>query len=185
MFEANVGQFSSQRSSLHAGPGMTPPVANANAVRDPSFGAATASPSTMGQPASPPAAGPAVVNMQLVGANPGAKATGVGQLSTQTNYFIGNDPSQWHTGVPNYTGVEYANVYNGINLAYYSNQGNLEHDFIVAPGANPAQISTRASTGPTRSRSIPRGTSSSACRAATWWSTARWRTRSSTARRSR
>ena len=35
--------------------------------------------------------------------------------------------------------MRYENVYPGINLAFYGNQGHLEYDFQVAPGSDPAQ----------------------------------------------
>src|SRR5262249_61699065 len=53
---------------------------------------------------------------------------------------IGNDPDQWHTGIPNYARVEYSEIYPGINLAFYGTQQALEYDFIVAPGADPDNI---------------------------------------------
>src|SRR5262249_16053033 len=52
-----------------------------------------------------------------------------------------DDPSQWHTNVPNYAKVAYQNVYPGVNLIYYgNNQQHLEYDFVLAPGANPSAI---------------------------------------------
>ncbi len=36
--------------------------------------------------------------------------------------------------------VGYDNIYPGIDLVYYGNRGELEHDFIVKPGANPHSI---------------------------------------------
>jgi len=83
---------------------------------------------------------PAVVRMKLVGANPQAKVTGLEELPGKSNYFIGNDPKKWRTNVPNYARVKYANVYPGVDLMYYGDQGKLEYDFLVQPGANPAQI---------------------------------------------
>jgi len=85
-------------------------------------------------------AGGNVLGLRLVGANPLAPAIGQDQLITHTNYLIGNDPSQWQTNIPNFGRVEYQNVYKGINLVYYGNQGQLEYDFVVAPGANPGVI---------------------------------------------
>jgi hypothetical protein len=78
--------------------------------------------------------------LQLVGANPSAPAIGQDELITKTNYFLGSDPSQWRTNVPNFGRVEYQNVYPGVNLVYYGNQGQLEYDFVVAPGADPGTI---------------------------------------------
>ncbi|MGH9433911.1 MAG: hypothetical protein ACRD3T_20475, partial [Terriglobia bacterium] len=87
-----------------------------------------------------PVVAQAVVRMKLVGANSKAAVTGLAELPGKSNYFIGNDPKKWHTDVPNYAQVRYQNVYPGIDLVYYGNQGQLEYDFAVAPGADPAAI---------------------------------------------
>ena len=80
-----------------------------------------------------------VVRMQLAGANPSAVATGTSQLPGKSNYFIGNDPAKWRR-VPQFARVRYQSVYPGVDLVYYGNQGQLEYDFEVAPGADPSQI---------------------------------------------
>jgi hypothetical protein len=82
-------------------------------------------------------AGGTALDVQLVGANPFAAASASGPLITKTNYFVGNNPGQWHTNIPNFSRVEYQNIYSGVNLVYYGNQGQLEYDFVVAPGADP------------------------------------------------
>jgi hypothetical protein len=78
--------------------------------------------------------------MRLLGANRRAKATAQDELPGTSNYFIGSDPKKWRTNVPNYTKVQFENVYPGVNLVYYGNQQQLEYDFVVAPGANPSVI---------------------------------------------
>ncbi len=81
-----------------------------------------------------------VVRMKLEGANPSPAIEGIEQLPGIVNYFVGNDSSKWRTNIPTYKKVEYKEVYPGIDLAYYGNQGKLEYDLIVAPGADPNQI---------------------------------------------
>jgi uncharacterized repeat protein (TIGR01451 family) len=81
-----------------------------------------------------------VVRMQLEGANPSAIATGTSQLPGKSNYLIGNDPAKWRRDIPQFARVRYQNVYPGVDLVYYGNQGQLEYDFEVAPGADPSQI---------------------------------------------
>ncbi len=83
---------------------------------------------------------PAVLRMQLVGGNAQAGMEGTDQLPGKSNYFFGNDPSQWHTNVPNYRKVAEHAVYPGIDLVYYGTQSQLEYDFVVAPGADPHAI---------------------------------------------
>ncbi len=82
----------------------------------------------------------AVVRMQIDGANPSAESTGLSELEGRTNYFIGNDPEQWRTEVPNYEKVKFSGVYEGVDLVYYGNGRQLEYDFIVAPNADPNLI---------------------------------------------
>jgi Beta-propeller repeat/Abnormal spindle-like microcephaly-assoc'd, ASPM-SPD-2-Hydin len=79
------------------------------------------------------------VRIHLEGAN-SPRITGVDPLPGKTNYFIGSDPKKWHTDVPSYARVKYADVYPGVDLVFYGNQRRLEYDFVVAPGANPKAI---------------------------------------------
>jgi len=51
-------------------------------------------------------------------------------LGHKSNYFIGNDPSEWQTNVPSYSQILYKNIYPGIDLKYYSNGGSLKYDLI-------------------------------------------------------
>ena len=88
----------------------------------------------------PPSASQSVVRMTFEGANPHAELVGLEKLPGIVNYFLGSDSSKWHTNIPTYKKVEYKNVYTGIDVAYYGNQGQLEYDLIVAPGADPNLI---------------------------------------------
>src|SRR5438034_10509697 len=81
-----------------------------------------------------------VVRMKMVGANSMPRLIGRDELPSKSHYFIGNDPSRWRTNVPNYAKVEYQNLYPGVDLIFYGNQGRSEFDFIVSPGADPDQI---------------------------------------------
>ncbi len=81
-----------------------------------------------------------LVRLKFVGANPRAKVVALDELPGKSNYFIGNDRSDWRTNVPNYAEVEYLNVYPGIDLMYHGNQQQLELDLIAAPGADPDQV---------------------------------------------
>ena len=81
-----------------------------------------------------------VLRMRLVGASPTPKVSGLEELPGKSNYFIGNDRSKWRANIPNYARVKYEGIYPGIDLVYYGNQRQLEYDFVVAPGADPAAI---------------------------------------------
>jgi hypothetical protein len=86
--------------------------------------------------------------MRLVGANANPAVTGADELHGRSNYLIGNDPKKWRTNVPNYAKVKYQNVYPGVDLVYYGNQGGqLEYDFVVAPGADQSAIKLEVGAG--------------------------------------
>jgi len=78
--------------------------------------------------------------MILVGANPAPEVRGLDGLPGRSNYFIGKDPKKWRTNIPNYARVFYKDMYPGVDVVYYGNQGELEYDFVLAPGANPDLI---------------------------------------------
>lgn len=61
-------------------------------------------------------------------------------LKGHSNYLIGNDPGKWHQHIPNYQAIRYEQLYPGVDVAFYGNGKHLEHDFIVAPGADPGRI---------------------------------------------
>jgi|CXWL01.1.fsa_nt_gi hypothetical protein len=142
-FEANHGQVDGAVKFISRGSGYTlflTPTESVmvlqqretssptNDIRDP---LATTEPALIKQ---------SVVRMKLEGANPSPAIDGMEQLPGIVNYFIGNDPKKWRTKIQTYAKVQYKEAYPGIDLAYYGNQGKLEYDFIVAPGADPSQI---------------------------------------------
>jgi len=81
-----------------------------------------------------------VLRMKLVNANANPTITGEDEVESKSNYFIGNDQSNWQSNITNYQKVKYSQVYDGIDLVYYGNNKQMEHDFIVAPYTNPSQI---------------------------------------------
>jgi hypothetical protein len=137
-FEPNLGQANSQVDFLSHGSGYTLFLNAGGATLSLQSGQAGASARSL-----PDTQAPSVVQMKLVGANTAAKATGLDRQPGISNYFLGNDPSQWHTNVPNFARMQYQGVYPGVDLIYYGNQSQLEYDFRVAPGANPANIQLR------------------------------------------
>ncbi len=95
----------------------------------------------------PASAGQPTVRMKLAGARSGIRPRPEKKLPGKSNYIIGNDPKKWRTNVPNYAQVRYAQVYPGIDLVYYGNQGRLEYDFIVGPGVDTRLIKFEFSGG--------------------------------------
>jgi len=82
-----------------------------------------------------------VVRLSFEGANPGPQMAGLGLMPGVVNYFLGNDPQNWHTSVDTYAGVSYRELYTGIELVYRGARGGLKSEFVVAPGGDPGDIS--------------------------------------------
>ena len=144
-FEANHGQVDGQVKFLARGKGYTlflTPTESVMVLQQREV-PADKDQHAMSDPTALPEPAPikqAVVRMKLKGANPSPAIDGLEKLPGIVNYFIGHDPAKWRTKIPTYARVQYTDAYPGIDLAYYGNQGKLEYDFIVAPGADPNQI---------------------------------------------
>jgi len=150
MFEANDGQTDSRVRFLARAPDYSLFLTNTEAVLSLPLGSPVARPAQT----SHLSAGSAVphlqesgrpklkrvVRLKFAGASTPAAITGRDQLPGMTNYFIGDDPKQWHTNVPNYASVEYRGIYSGVDAVFHGDNRRLEFDFDVAPGVDPRVI---------------------------------------------
>jgi hypothetical protein len=64
-------------------------------------------------------------------------------LNTYNNYFIGNNPLKWKGNCSIYQGITYKNMYPGIDVRYYTNEGRLKYDIVVHPGADISRLVMR------------------------------------------
>ena len=78
-------------------------------------------------------------SIDIKDANKSAEVIGIDQLALKTNYLRGQS-DQWITDASNYSKVKYVNVIKGVDAVYYGNEGRLEYDFVVHPGASPKSI---------------------------------------------
>jgi uncharacterized protein (TIGR03437 family) len=120
-FEANRGQADASAQFIARGQGYTLFLNSSEAVL------ATRNPQS-------------TVRMKLLNASSNLTAEAIDPLTGKSNYFIGNDPHEWRTDIPNYSRVRYHNVYPGVDLVYYGNQRQIEYDFVIAPHSDPRQI---------------------------------------------
>jgi len=81
----------------------------------------------------------ALVEAMFVGANPSVPE-GRSPLPVRTHYFRGADPAEWHAGVPSVSEVEFADLYEGIDLLYRVTEEGVKYEFRVAAGADPSRI---------------------------------------------
>jgi hypothetical protein len=81
----------------------------------------------------------APVTLKLAAA---ARVDGEGEerLPGTVSHMAGNDPSAWRTGAPTWGRVVFRGVYPGIDLVFHGERGDLEYDFVIAPGADPERI---------------------------------------------
>jgi hypothetical protein len=61
-------------------------------------------------------------------------------IVTKYNFMIGNDPSKHAKDVAAFENVKIENIYEGIDMKYYFDNGELRYDYIVKPNADPNQI---------------------------------------------
>lgn len=76
-------------------------------------------------------AGPPL-RIELMGTQASAAAEGLEPQGGTSHYLT---PGRWAVDVPHFAKVRYRGVYEGVDLVYYFKGGELEHDFVVTPGA--------------------------------------------------
>ncbi|MBK6315247.1 MAG: SBBP repeat-containing protein [Blastocatellia bacterium] len=80
------------------------------------------------------------VRLAFGGASATATVHGERPLAGRVNYLRGSDPKAFVTGVPTFGGVRISGVYPGIDAVVYGRDGDVEYDFVVAPGTDASAI---------------------------------------------
>jgi hypothetical protein len=80
--------------------------------------------------------GDRTLRLKFENSNPSAPFAGLDQAAHPTNLFRGKT----YQRIENYTRLRRTGVYPGIDVLYYSRNGELEYDFEIAPGADPSPI---------------------------------------------
>jgi len=83
---------------------------------------------------------PTRIRINLIDANPKAKASDENLLPGTSNYFKGNDSTKYLTDIPTFGRVRFSDVYPNIDVVYYGNARQLEYDFVVSPGGDARRI---------------------------------------------
>lgn len=87
--------------------------------------------------------GDRLFDVAFVAANAGGRVHGIERLPGVFNFYAGDDPSAWRSGVPTYAGVRYAELYPGAALVYNGDATRIKGTFTLDAGADPAQIRWR------------------------------------------
>jgi uncharacterized protein (TIGR03437 family) len=77
------------------------------------------------------------VRIRFVDSNP-ALLEGASPLPGVVNYFRGS--AQRLANIPTYERILQRGIYPGVDAVYHGEDGQLEYDFVIAPGADPARI---------------------------------------------
>src|SRR6185436_13712102 len=88
-------------------------------------------------------ADPAAITLTFEGASPQASLVGEDRRPTLYNFFSGNDPTAWRTGVPGFGSVLYRQVYDGVNIRLHDRSDTLEYDLLLQPGADLRRVVVR------------------------------------------
>jgi len=102
-----------------------------------------------GQPAARQAVAPDVnentvrmhgFKITFLNADPGVQLEAKDEKIGVQNYLLGNDPARWASDVPAFAQIIYKNIYPGIDLRLFSQNGTFKYEFLVAAQANPDAI---------------------------------------------
>ena len=84
------------------------------------------------------------IDLKFAGAA-AAQPSGMTEAGFKTNYYVGSDPKNWHAGVRNFDRIALRGLYPGIDAEFYSHNGEIEHDFLLAPNADSSALSMQLS----------------------------------------
>lgn len=83
------------------------------------------------------------VRLLPLGTKPGARLAGRKRMLARANYFIGDDPVCWRTGVPSFASVAYESLYPEVTLIFRRSGGGFEYDVVLEPHVDPQDIRFR------------------------------------------
>jgi len=140
LFEENEGQTDRQAKFISRGSGYTLYLTEREAVfqlRMPDPGFRDANRKQPGKKESVKTKSD-FLRMKFAGTNPHPAISGADETVTKTNYYIGKKKFE---NLRNYRRVDYKNLYDGIDAAFYGNGANQpEYDFVIAPNIDADKI---------------------------------------------
>ncbi|HKB16851.1 MAG TPA: hypothetical protein VKF62_12350, partial [Planctomycetota bacterium] len=84
-----------------------------------------------------------VVGLVFEGARESVAIEGEERLPGIWNFFLGDDPAKWRAEVPAYASVLYRGLREGVDLRIREEEGRLEYDLLLGPGADVEGIAVR------------------------------------------
>lgn len=78
--------------------------------------------------------------VHFIGCNPAVFTENKGESTDYLNFYLGQDPGRWTSGVRKYDEVTYKNLYYKTDLRIYEKDFLLKYEYILHPGADPHKI---------------------------------------------
>jgi hypothetical protein len=125
LFEANLGQSQAEYKYLTHEQGMGIALARDRV--------SLFVPAASGAPSQP-------LTLRFVGHSRKVRLEPLEQQRGHVNYLVGRDPARWRTQIPTFSKIRYKSLYPGVDLVFYGNGRDLEHDFDLAPGVDPKSV---------------------------------------------
>ncbi|MEP7374874.1 MAG: PKD domain-containing protein [Chitinophagaceae bacterium] len=82
-------------------------------------------------------------NIDFVGASPTMQVVPDKVIPAYNNYFLGNDRSKWASECRIYQAITLKDVYENVDVRYYTYNGMLKYDIIARPGADISKIALK------------------------------------------
>jgi len=81
--------------------------------------------------------------IRFAGERPAREIEARDTLATYYNFFLGNDPQNWHADVPAFGEVVYHDLWPGIDLVFRQEAGHVTYEVLSAEGSDPDQLRFR------------------------------------------
>jgi hypothetical protein len=80
------------------------------------------------------------LRLGFLDANPAPAIAGARPGTGRVNYLLGSDPARWHANLPTYGEIVYRDLWPGTDMHLRGQNGTLEYEFHLAPGADVSRI---------------------------------------------
>lgn len=86
-----------------------------------------------------------VLKVDFLGGNNAYTTVATSPTTPYYNYYLGNNPAKWASGVKGYYRLQLQNVWHGVDIKMYTSPQGLKYDFIIQPNAAVSAIQLKYS----------------------------------------
>lgn len=81
-----------------------------------------------------------MIKAEFVGTSESVEVIGNQEMEYRCNFFIGNDPTKWHSNVPNFRSVTMRGLYPGVNVTFAAIGGRLQEELNAVSSTGLTQV---------------------------------------------